>query len=116
DAWFVGFTPDLCCAVWVGYDADKTADLTGSSAAGPIWAEFMRQATAGLPEKDFVKPLNVEIINVCLDSGMIAAEGCTRTSPMAFVKGSEPDDICYLHSNERQLMLNDETNLPDEVE
>ncbi len=114
DAWFVGFTPDLCCAVWVGFDADRTANLTGGAAAGPIWAAFMRGASVGIPEKDFVKPFNVDIVNVCLDSGMIAVEGCVRTNTMAFVKGSEPGSICYLHSNDREWMLNDEILPPAE--
>lgn len=45
DAWFVGYTPQLCCAVWVGFDQGKSANLTGGSAAGPIWAAFIRKAS-----------------------------------------------------------------------
>ncbi|NLF46327.1 MAG: PBP1A family penicillin-binding protein [Syntrophomonadaceae bacterium] len=112
DAWFVGYSPDLCCAVWVGYDADRPADLTGGAAAGPIWAVFMQEASRGLPPEDFVKPYNVNIMNICLDSGMIAVEGCKRTNSMAFIKGTEPGGICYLHSNVGEGMMNSELSVP----
>jgi 1A family penicillin-binding protein len=42
DAWFVGYTPQLCCAVWVGYDQGRNVNLVGGVGAGPIWANFMR--------------------------------------------------------------------------
>lgn len=116
DAWFVGFTPALCCAVWVGYDADKAANLTGGVAAGPIWANFMRQATAGMPYQDFARPANVELINICLDTGLIAVEGCERTNQMAFIKGTEPDDICYLHGSVWERLFQKEIKKPAERE
>lgn len=112
DAWFVGFTPGLCCAVWVGYDADRAANLTGGAAAGPIWANFMRQATASMPYQDFTRPFNVELINICLDTGLIAAEGCERTSRMAFRKGSEPKNICYEHKNSGEWLAENDLGLP----
>ena len=49
DAWFVGYTPSLTAGVWVGYDTPKQI-LPGSAYAGdvavPLWAEFMKAATA----------------------------------------------------------------------
>lgn len=116
DAWFVGYTPDLCCAVWVGYDADRRANLTGGAAAGPIWAVFMREASSSLVKRDFIKPYNISNTSVCLDSGMIAAEGCKKINTMAFVKGTEPSGICYLHSNAWEWMLSDEIPKPDPEE
>ena len=98
DAWFVGYTPQLCCAVWVGYDQGKAANLFGGSAAGPIWADFIRNASSKLPENDFKQPAGVELMNICLDSGLVATEYCPRQSKMAFMRNNEPPDICYLHS------------------
>ena len=98
DAWFVGYTPQLCCAVWVGYDQGKAANLFGGSAAGPIWAAFIRNASSKLPEQDFNQPNGVELMNICLDSGLVATEYCPRQSRMAFMKNNPPQDICYLHS------------------
>lgn len=45
DAWWVGFTPDLCCAVWVGNDNNRPMrGASGSGFAAPVWREFMREA------------------------------------------------------------------------
>ncbi|HBQ87571.1 MAG TPA: penicillin-binding protein [Syntrophomonas sp.] len=97
DAWFVGYTPRLSCAVWVGYDKEKNANLTGGAAAGPIWSSFIKEASRGLPAEDFPQPHNITMLNICLDSGQVACEACPRTMRMAFIKGTEPEDICNYH-------------------
>jgi len=60
DAWFVGYTPELVTAVWVGYPTEKTIVVDGSNGFGgtlaaPIWAQFMKAALNGLPVLDFAK-------------------------------------------------------------
>ena len=56
DAWFIGFSPELLCAVWIGYD--KKTNLggkeSGSTAALPIWIDFMSKALPLYPNEDFV--------------------------------------------------------------
>lgn len=99
DAWFVGYSPNICCAVWVGYDKDRNVNLTGSTAAGPIWKSFVEASRGRLGGGEFVRPANINEITICLDSGLVASEACPRTSLMAFKGGSQPQDICYLHSN-----------------
>ena len=44
DAWFVGYTPQWACGVWVGFDQKKTIGKkeTGGMAAAPIWLYFMK--------------------------------------------------------------------------
>lgn len=44
DSWFVGFTPELLCGVWVGSDSEVPLDLSGAAAALPIWTSFMKRA------------------------------------------------------------------------
>lgn len=105
DAWFTGFTPRLSCAVWVGYDRDKNVNLAGGTIAGPIWANFMREASASAPDEDFERPVGVNIINICLDSGLIATEACPRSIEMAFIEGTEPEDICYYHLHGLEWLL-----------
>jgi penicillin-binding protein 1A len=58
DAWFVGFSSDLAVAVWVGFDMPRSLGPTetGSAAAAPIFAAFMRQAFELLPAREFVRP------------------------------------------------------------
>jgi len=104
DAWFVGYTPQLCCAVWVGYDQGKAANLYGGVIAGPIWASFIHDASAKLPEVDFNQPAQVDLINICLDTGLVAAESCPRQSKMAFLKDNEPEEICSLHQPDTEWL------------
>ena len=57
DAWFVGFTPDLVAAVWIGCDADGyLAGITGGSTPATIWRNFMTAALANSPPREFVRP------------------------------------------------------------
>src|SRR5688500_20164593 len=46
DGWFAGYTPNLVCAVWVGFDDGSQLGLTGANSALPIWADFMQVALA----------------------------------------------------------------------
>jgi len=61
DAWFVGYTPQLVTAVWVGYRAERPMYSVhgrrgfGGTLAAPIWASFMKRAMAGMPIKSFQK-------------------------------------------------------------
>jgi penicillin-binding protein 1A len=47
DAWFVGYTPEYSTAVWVGHPRTHEYTGFGGPTAGPIWKDFMEQATAG---------------------------------------------------------------------
>lgn len=84
DAWFVGFDPSITVGVWVGYDEKKPlgSGETGSTAALPIWVDFMRiyidtyGDRANPPE--FEAPGN--IVYVTLDSGVTEA----------FINGTQP--------------------------
>jgi penicillin-binding protein 1A len=54
DAWFVGFTPDILTAVWVGNDnGAPMAKVTGGELPAAIWRKFMTVAEKGLPSRDF---------------------------------------------------------------
>jgi penicillin-binding protein 1A len=69
DAWFVGFTPDLVTAVWVGYDAPTTLGdkETGGANAAPIWHDFMAIALKNRPKLAFTAPPGVTVAS--WDSG-----------------------------------------------
>ncbi|MDD2620164.1 MAG: hypothetical protein PHC92_05805, partial [Syntrophomonadaceae bacterium] len=66
--------------------------------AGPIWAKFMHDASIKLAEKDFIKPDNVVVQHICLDSGQVATDLCPRSIGMAFIEGTQPEDLCSEHS------------------
>jgi penicillin-binding protein 1A len=57
-AWFVGFSADIVAGVFVGFDDNRSLGNheTGAVAALPIWMDFMKQAHAGKPARDFNKP------------------------------------------------------------
>jgi penicillin-binding protein 1A len=58
DAWFVGFSPNITCGVWIGYDEKKTlgAKESGAHAALPMWINFMKIALAGKDPGAFQPP------------------------------------------------------------
>jgi penicillin-binding protein 1A len=93
DAWFVGFTPDLLTAVWVGFDDMKKLGRgeAGGKTAAPIWADFMVKATAGRPTKDFAQPPGVVVQRIDKASGLLAAPGQeTGTLDEVFLDGTAP--------------------------
>ena len=98
DAWFVGFTPELLTVVWVGMDDNQPVGLSGTQAALPIWTAFMTRALAGRPNASFTPPDGITFADIDRDTGKVAAPGCPRIFREAFLTGSEPTEICHLHS------------------
>jgi len=64
DAWFVGFTPELVVAVWIGFDEPQSLGLSGAAAALPIWARFVREATGGNVRGEFLPPQGMESLEI----------------------------------------------------
>ena len=83
DAWFVGFTPDLVTAVWVGYDNNVSLGEkeTGGSISAPIWHDFMATALKARPNLTFKVPDGVKLASWETGFG-------SRTD--AFKPGQEP--------------------------
>lgn len=98
DAWFVGFTPELLTVVWVGLDDNNPVGLSGTQAALPIWTAFMKRAMAGRPNDSFETPEGITFLEIDRDTGKLATPGCPRVFREAFIQGTEPAEICYLHT------------------
>lgn len=95
DAWFIGYTPDLAAAVYVGYDEkNRGAGQTGSQAAAPIWSMFINEALKDVPPAVFPAPQDVVKVNICADDGMLAGGLNARSIEAVFVKGTEPTVVC----------------------
>ena len=61
DAWFVGYTPDLVAAVWIGDDyGSETLGITGGSTPAVMWRQFMSAALANTPASDFNVPASAQ--------------------------------------------------------
>jgi penicillin-binding protein 1B len=97
DAWFVGYTTALLAGVWTGADDNRALKLTGAKDALPLWAAFMKEASADRPGGEFVRPEGVVSVRICADSGMVARSGCPRKRDELFVAGTEPVHECLLH-------------------
>ncbi len=70
EAWLVGYTQQLACAVYVGWDnREYGLSGTGASVAGPIWASFMGNALAKHPIRDWDLPETLHWGKVCDKSG-----------------------------------------------
>lgn len=101
DAWFVGFTPDLLCVVWVGFDDNTPVGLSGARAALPIWVDFMKGALAGTNSPRFQVPAqNIIFIDIDPATGLLATPSCPKTIAEAFIAGTEPQEYCSSHSGE----------------
>lgn len=95
DAWFVGYTPDLAAAVYVGYDSkNRSVGKTGAQVAAPIWARFMSEALQGVPSTEFSIPAGIVKIKICAVDGLLAGESSTSVIEAAFVEGTEPRAVC----------------------
>jgi len=93
DAWFVGFTPDIVAAVYVGNDDERfPVGRTGGAIASPIWADFIKNALADLPARDFPRPAGIVEINVCSETGLLPNSTCPTVKEL-FIKGTEPKRV-----------------------
>ena len=99
DAWFAGFTPDLLCVVWIGFDDNTPTGLSGAKAALPLWVDFMKGAQAGAKGQKFPVPTsNVVFVDIDQQTGLLATPGCPKVIAEAFVAGTEPHEYCTFHS------------------
>jgi penicillin-binding protein 1B len=97
DAWFAGFTSNLICVVWVGNDDYTDVKIEGAHAAAPIWAAFMKAATA-LPQysdtREFEAPEGVEIQSIDKASNQLSNASCPDSFEAAFLAGTAPTEYC----------------------
>jgi penicillin-binding protein 1B len=99
DAWFAGFTPDILCVVWVGYDDNTPVNLSGAKAALPIWVDFMKGALAGIPPRPFaVPPTNIVFVEIDSQTGLRASPYCPKIISESFIAGTEPIEVCQWHN------------------
>jgi penicillin-binding protein 1B len=88
DAWFAGFTGDRLAIVWIGYDDNRAARVTGAAAALPVWGEIMGSLT---PEPlALPKPDGIENVRIDPASGLRADAGCDGSLELPFANGSAP--------------------------
>jgi membrane peptidoglycan carboxypeptidase len=96
DAYFIGYTPELVCGTWVGFDNPSTIGLTGAQAALPAWSSFMKDAVRD-SSPDFAVPAGVDMATIDPDTGGLATPACPRRVTVPFLPGTQPHHMCALH-------------------
>ena len=114
DTWFVGASPFLSTAVWLGYDNEKSLGVgeTGSRTALPIWLDYMSDSHKDLPPLDFAVPDGVVFANIDAETGQLVSEKSKEVLSQAFVEGSEPSSLFEKDSllNRPEDFLKEEAN------
>ncbi|MGG5820449.1 penicillin-binding protein 1A [Falsiroseomonas sp. HW251] len=98
DAWFVGFTPDLVVAVWIGYDEPRTmsipglpdADVTGGRLAAPVFRDVAAAALQSSPPVPFRAPPGTALVRVQLENGQTIMEAFRPGTEHAARPPSDP--------------------------
>ena len=102
DGWFVGYSPNLVCAVWIGFDDNKQLGLTGAEAALPAWVDFMNEAVALRPDlggENFECPEGIKFVEIDSMTGLLSTVTCPVRELIAITDRLAPDLECYLHGN-----------------
>ncbi len=118
DAWFIGYTPDISAAVWVGCESQRYSlgsGQSGASVAAPIWGLFMNEVYKTRSRVNFPgKPPGVSERRICSISGDLAEHNCPGRNEY-FIPGTEPEAKCDgLHgklSNIKELIVRDKKTM-----
>jgi penicillin-binding protein 1B len=104
DGWFAGYTTELLCVVWVGFDDNRDLDLQGAYSAAPIWAEFMKRALDYREYRDakpFRAPEGIVSIDIDPESGLPATPSCPARRTEVYIAGTQPVGACPVHGGGR---------------
>jgi len=100
DGWFAGYTSELLCVVWVGFDDNTDLDLEGAHSAAPIWMQFMKSALQYREYRDtkpFEAPDGIVTIEIDPASEMPASPACPTRKSEVYIAGTQPVGTCPLH-------------------
>ncbi|HTY59267.1 MAG TPA: penicillin-binding transpeptidase domain-containing protein, partial [Bacteroidota bacterium] len=106
DAWFVGYTPQISAAVWVGFDQPVVHftnwDGQGGRAAAPIWGRFMRYVyddpSIAMPLEYFERPADVYADSICTVTKKLATPYCPDRVVEYFTDKTRPGP-CDVHTS-----------------
>ncbi len=101
DAWFIGYTPEIVGALWMGYDQPKSMDkIFGGTYCAPIWRETVSRWLEGKPVRDWEEPPGIVRVVVCSKSGLLPGPSCPKEHlrEEVFVEGRQPIRTCDVHT------------------
>jgi penicillin-binding protein 1B len=116
DGWFAGFTPNIVCVVWVGFDDGSQLGLTGANSALPIWTDFMDMALGEHPEwqGDWQMPAGIEQVAINPKTGGPALETDPDKRIELFINGTSPQSTSSLEPEPEASPETDELPPPAE--
>jgi penicillin-binding protein 1B len=97
DSWFVGYTPEVVCAVWVGRDSGGDTGLTGAAGALRIWSRFMKAVYPVAGPRALAVPQGIVTAVIDPSTGYLATSNCPEQFTEAFLEGIVPKEPCPLH-------------------
>lgn len=111
DAWFVGYTPDMATAAWVGFDEPRTLGIgeTGAAVALPVWSRYMAAALEGVEERSLRRPEELVTVRIDPDTGKVTGSDNpeaifeTFREDMVPVRGEGEGDNGRSRSTEREI-------------
>ena len=114
DTWFVGASPIISTAVWLGFDNEKSLGKgeTGSRTALPIWIDYMKDSHKDLAPVEFPVPDQVVFANIDGETGELVSSKSREIIHQAFIEGTEPQ----IDSEQNSPLLNKKRKEPDETE
>jgi penicillin-binding protein 1B len=100
DGWFAGYTSELLCVVWVGFDDNRDLDIEGARSAAPIWMQFMKDALKYREYRDtkpFEAPDGIVSIEIDPETGYPATPACPTRLTEVYIAGTQPVGACPRH-------------------
>jgi penicillin-binding protein 1C len=117
DCWTVGYTHELTVAVWVGNpDGRTTAELTGGSGAGPVFADVMRLAMEGVDGRGpLFEDDALVTVPVCPLSGRAAGPACPESVPRRLIPTDDEASACDVHRHARHHPIRCDAHGPETI-
>lgn len=113
DNWFAGYTTEVTCVVWTGFDQSSTIypGAFSSDTVLPVWTAVMNEAAKKFEPRAFVPPADAEQVEICLKSGELASDDCyevvqkgdgissqVRCTYTEYLRpGTNLEQICHIH-------------------
>jgi penicillin-binding protein 1A len=121
DALFAGYTNNVTCAVWAGFDKPQKIyrGAFGREIALPVWVDIMNVASAHYPPKELKRPAALKEVEICTRSGLLATDKCydtlkgptgdpirKRTTSLEIATQSQmPTELCNVHGEPRPQVI-----------
>lgn len=120
DNWFAGYTTEVTCVAWVGFDQSGTIypGAFSSDTVLPVWAAVMNEAAKKFEPKAFLPPPDAAQVEICLKSGELASDDCyevvqksegiasqVRCTYTEYLRpGTSLEKICHIHGRGRSRL------------